>query len=103
MRALGMSFKDVYEMILWEQVLLCLASVVIGIFSGLLAGALFAPLLQSAFGQMGQMPPYEVAFSFVDIIKLIILTIVLIGVSLGAGTIMLKRIKAATAIKLGEE
>jgi putative ABC transport system permease protein len=103
MRALGMSFRDVSEMILWEQMLLCFASVIIGIVSGLLSGVLFAPLLQSAFGQMGQMPPYEVAFSFVDIIKLLVLIIILICVSLGAGTIMLKRIKAATAIKLGEE
>lgn len=103
MRALGVTFREVYEMILWEQLLICLASVVIGIISGFVTGYLFAPLLQSAFGTMGQMPPYQFAFEFNDFFKLIILVLLLISVSLTTAIIMLKNIKASTAIKLGEE
>ena len=103
MRALGMSFKEVSEMILWEQLLICAASVVLGIGSGICSGFLFSPLLQSAFGKMGDMPPYQTVFEFVDIIKLLVFIVVLVGVSIFAGIIMLKKIKAATAVKLGEE
>ncbi len=103
MRALGMSFRDIYEMVLWEQFLICFASIIVGVISGMASGVLFAPLLQSAFGSMGDMPPYQVAFEFIDIIKLVILILLLISISIAAGIFMLKRIKATTAIKLGEE
>ncbi len=103
MRALGMSFNDVYHMILWEEVLLCAASIVVGLISGIASGFLFAPLLQSAFGEMGQMPPYVISINFVDILKLLVLIALLIAVSVVAAIFILKRIKAATAIKLGEE
>ncbi len=103
MRALGVTFREIYEMILWEQLLICLASVILGIVSGFTTGYLFAPLLQSAFGTMGQMPPYQFAFEFNDIFKLIILVLLLIGVSIATAIILLKNIKASTAIKLGEE
>ena len=103
MRALGMSFDEVFNMVIWEQILLCFAAVVVGLVSGILSGILFSPLLQSAFGSMGEMPPYVVSISFADIIKLLILIALLIAVSVGAAVMILKRIKAATAIKLGEE
>ena len=103
MRALGMSFNEVFNMVIWEQILLCAAAVVVGIVSGILSGILFSPLLQSAFGSMGQMPPYVVSINFVDIIKLLVLIALLISVSVGAAVMILKQIKAATAIKLGEE
>ncbi len=103
MRALGMSFREVYEMVLWEQLLICIASVFLGIISGICSGYLFSPLLQSAFGKIGEMPPYQTMFEFIDIIKLLILVLVLIGISIFAGIMMLKKIKATTAVKLGEE
>ena len=103
MRALGMSFNEVYRMIIWEEILLCGASVVIGVISGIISGFMFSPLLQSAFSDMGQMPPYVVTINFIDILKLLILISLLILLSVGAANYMLKRIKSTTAIKLGEE
>ena len=67
MRALGMSFAEVYRMILWEEVLICAAAVVVGIVSGVISGFMFSPLLQSAFTDMGQMPPYVVTMNIIDI------------------------------------
>ena len=52
---------------------------------------------------MGDMPPYKTMFEFVDIIKLLILVLILVSISIGAGIVILKRIKATTAVKLGEE
>ncbi len=103
MRALGMSFKNIFSMIMCEECLLCVSSIVLGVGAGILSGVLFAPLLQSAFTQMGQMPPYRIMFQLTDLIKLAIIIIVLLAVSIVAASIMLKRIKAASAIKLGEE
>ncbi len=103
MRALGMSLKEIYKMIITEQILLCAAAVLLGVGAGILSGFMFAPLLQSAFETMGNMPPYTVAVSVIDIIKLIILIAVLIAIGTFAAFAMLKRINAASAIKLGEE
>ncbi len=103
MRALGMSLKEVYKMIVTEQILLCAAAVLLGIGAGILSGFMFAPLLQSAFETMGNMPPYTVAISVTDIFKLIVLIAVLIAIGTFAAFAMLKRINAAAAIKLGEE
>lgn len=103
MRALGMSFKEVYQMVLWEQILICFASLFLGIISGVVSGFMFSPLLQSAFGTMGDMPPYKTMFEIADIIKLLILILILIIISVCAGIVMLKKIKATTAVKLGEE
>ena len=103
MRALGMPVRDVYGMIAWEQILLCLASVLLGLVVGIVSGYMFAPLLQSAFGAAGQMPPLQVTVNFVDIIKVCVFILLLIASGLGVSLMMLKRINAAAAIKLGEE
>lgn len=103
MRALGMSVSNVYNMIIWEQVLLCVASILLGIVAGILSGVMFAPLLQSAFETMGQMPPYRVGINFMDFLKLLAFIVLLIGAGLMVALTMLKRINAAAAIKLGEE
>ena len=103
MRALGMPVRDVYGMILWEQILLCLASVLLGLVIGVVSGYMFAPLLQSAFGSAGQMPPLQVSIYFADIIKICVFILLLIASGLGVSLMMLKRINAASAIKLGEE
>lgn len=103
MRALGMSVRDVYSMILWEQILLCLASVLLGLVIGSISGIMFAPLLQSVFGAGGQMPPLQVSIHLADIVKICVFIVVLIASGLGVSLMMLKRINAAAAIKLGEE
>ncbi len=103
MRALGMSFKDVFKMIMLEEGLLCILPLVLGIAAGILSGFLFTPLLQSAFESMGQMPEYKVLFETSDLVKLLVLFAILIAITVVAAIVMLKRIKAASAIKLGEE
>jgi len=103
MRALGMSLKNVYAMVVWEQILLCTASIILGIASGIITGVMFAPLLQSAFGTMGGMPPYVLAYSLIDILKLVFAIAMIIVAGTASAFAMLKHIKAASAIKLGEE
>ncbi len=103
MRALGMSFKNVRSMVILEEILLCSSAIAVGLIAGVVSGVLFSPLFQSAFGEMGQMPPYVISINFNDIFKLMILITLLILISTKAVTYMLKRIKATTAIKLGEE
>ena len=103
MRALGMSFNEVYRMVVWEEILICGAAIVVGIVSGIASGFMFSPLLQSAFTEMGQMPPYVVTMNFIDIIKLLVLIVLLIASSFVAANYMIKSIRATTAIKLGEE
>ena len=103
MRALGMSLTQVNEMILSEQGLICILPIILGVVCGLAGGIMFAPLLQSAFDTIGSMPPYTVAFSIADMIKLALTVILLVAIGTVTAMSMLKKIKAASAIKLGEE
>ncbi len=103
MRALGMSFKNIKSMVFLEEILLCASAIIVGLVAGIISGYIFSPLLQSAFSEMGQMPPYVITISFNDIFKLLILVTLLIIISTKAVTYMLKKIKATTALKLGEE
>ncbi len=103
MRALGMSYPEVNKMIVWEQILLCGCSVVLGLIAGVVSGIMFSPLLQSAFSKIGDMPPYKVSIQIFDTVKLLVLVALLIVVGTVVARKMLKHIKASSAIKLGEE
>lgn len=103
MRALGMSLKQVNEMIFSEQSLICVLPIILGIVCGIGGGILFSPLFQSAFDIIGSMPPYTVSMSITDFIKLAVIVLLLVTIGTVTAMSMLKKIKAASAIKLGEE
>lgn len=103
MRALGLSLGQVKSMVFNEQALICVLPIILGMFGGIAGGALFAPLLQSAFSEMGSLPPYTVSVELADMFKLAFIILVLVGIGTYVAVKMLKYIKAASAIKLGEE
>lgn len=103
MRALGMSLGQVKSMVFNEQALICVLPIILGIAGGISGGIMFAPLLQSAFSEIGSMPPYTVSVELADIFKLAFIILILIGAGTFVAVKMLKYIKAASAIKLGEE
>lgn len=103
MRALGMPIRQVYQMIFWEQLLLAGAGVLLGIVLGGAASSLFVPMLQTAFGAADQVPPFHIVSAAADFIKIYAFIAALLALGMGLALFMLRQIKAAAAIKLGEE
>jgi len=103
MRALGMPVRQVYQMIFWEQVLLSGAAIILGIVLGGAASSLFVPILQAAFGAVDQVPPFRIVSAVSDFVKIYSFVGILLASGMLLAFVMLKQIKAAAAIKLGEE
>jgi putative ABC transport system permease protein len=90
-------------MVIWEQILVSLAAIVVGVVIGGAAGDLFVPLLEVTRSAAQQVPPFRVVADPGDYVKLY----VIVGAMLGAGLAVLgariARIRIAESIKLGEE
>ncbi|HBM81993.1 MAG TPA: ABC transporter permease [Clostridiaceae bacterium] len=103
LRAMGVSFKEIVEMLLGEQVLISGSAIIMGIVVGGITSNLFVPLLQMAYSSKEQVPPFRVVASGADYIKLyiIIALMMLTGIIILAR--MIAKINISQALKLGED
>jgi putative ABC transport system permease protein len=103
LRAMGISFKQLIALLLFEQLLTSGAAVLMGILIGNLANKLFVPLFQLSFNTVTQVLPFHVVFNASDYVRLYII----LGFMLVLGLVilgwMLSRIKIHQAVKLGED
>lgn len=103
LRAMGMKFREIISMIVYEQVLVSGVAIFAAIFIGGATSDLFVPLFQSIFDATQSVPPFAVIPERSDYIKLYIV----IGAMLLTAFIVLgrliKKIKISQALKLGED
>ncbi len=102
-RAMGMSVKNVIGMILCEQGLISLVSILAGVVLGGITSDLFVPMLEMVYSVAEQVPEFVVVATRADYGKIYLI----IGVMLALGVAILSRIIARTkidqALKLGED
>jgi len=102
-RAMGMSVGNVIGMILSEQTLISLLSILVGIILGGITSDLFVPMLEMVYSVSEQVPAFMVVASRADYGKIYLI----IGLMLALGIAVLSRIVARTkidqALKLGED
>ncbi|MDR0818912.1 MAG: ABC transporter permease [Oscillospiraceae bacterium] len=101
-RAMGLSMKDLVAMLLCEQVLISGASIAAGLGVGALTSTLFVPLIQVGYAT-GTHLPLIVAGDISDNARLLAVTgtiLVVCMVILGG---IIRRLKIAQALKLGED
>ena len=102
-RAMGMSVKNVIGMILCEQGLISLVSILVGVILGGITSDLFVPMLEMVYSVAEQVPAFVVVASRADYGKIYLI----IGLMLLLGIAILSRIIARTkidqALKLGED
>jgi putative ABC transport system permease protein len=102
-RAMGLPVRDIVAMLVAEQVLISVISVLAGIVIGSLASVLFVPLIQLAYGAAEQVPPFKVVSLSGDYIRIYAILGITFGLcSIGLARI-LSRIKMDRALKLGED
>ncbi len=102
-RAMGLSLRSLIGMLLWEQLLICGTSILVGIITGGVAAQMFVPMLQIVYSASQQVPPFHVVASGADYVKIYaFIAVMLIAGFIVLGT-LLSRIKVAQALKLGED
>lgn len=102
-RAMGISFKEIINIIIVEQALISGTSIIMGIVAGGLSSDLFISLLQIIYSSSEQLLPFKVVALRGDYLKLyfIIIMMLLIGVIvLGR---LISKININQALRLGED
>ena len=103
LRAMGMSFREIISMIVYEQILVSGVSIFLSIIIGGIASDIFVPLFQVLYNVTEQVPPFKVVSQRSDYFKLygIVLVMLLVGFIVIAR--LIKQININKALKLGED
>ena len=102
-RAMGMTKKEIIQMLINEQIFSSGISILIGAGLGVLSSILFVPLVQIFYASTDQTVPLAVVFKTFDMIRLfsvIGIVIVICMVVLGK---LISKINISQALKLGED
>ena len=103
LRAMGMSFREIISMIIYEQVLVSGVSIFLSIIIGGVASDIFVPLFQVLYNVTDQVPPFRVVSQRSDYIKLYIIVLVMLVVGFIVIARLIKKININKALKLGED
>lgn len=102
-RAMGMTKREIIQMLINEQIFSSGVSIIFGAVLGVLASKLFVPLVQIFYASTDQAVPLQVVFRTVDMIRLfsvIAIVIIICMVVLGK---LINKINISQALKLGED
>ncbi len=102
-RAMGMTMKEILRMLICEQAIITLPSILLGVACGLTAARLFVPLIQIAYSSGDLSLPLSMAGAFWDISKMFIVVFLGIGACTWMIGRMINRIHISQALKLGED
>ena len=103
LRAMGMSFREIISMIVYEQLLVSGVSIFLSIIIGGIASDIFVPLFQVLYNVTDQVPPFRVVSQRSDYIKLYIIVLVMLLVGFIVIARLIKQININKALKLGED
>ena len=102
-RNMGMSKKDVIQMLINEQIFSSGISIVIGTVIGMVSSQLFVPLVQIFYATTDQTIPLEVINEKLDLVRLFsVIGIVIIICMIVLGK-LISKINISQALKLGED
>ncbi len=102
-RAMGMSMREVFSMLINEQVFISGVSIAVGALVGNLTSRLYMPLIQLAYASADNALPLEVINRMDDNIRLFVVVGGVMLLCLVVLGVMISRMKIAQALKLGED
>lgn len=102
-RAMGMTKLQIITMLVYEQIMISVVAVVVGIIIGNITSKQFMPLMKIAAGAQEQAPPFEVIYKLQDYIRIYVVVGVMLLAGFGLLGYITSRINLAQAIKLGED
>ena len=102
-RAMGMTVRELIAMLINEHFWQSLTSVAAGAGIGYLVSRLYIPLIQIAYSSADSSLPLMVSRNMSEHIRLIAIILVVLVVCIGVLITLVRRLKVAQAIKLGED
>jgi len=102
-RAMGMSVRSIFRLLINEQLLITFMAIVIGAVVGEIAARLYVPLIQVSYTAAAQVIPLMVITQMRDYINLYSVIGVMMVACLVVLGLYVKRIKIAQALMLGED
>ncbi len=103
LRAMGMTFREIVGILGWEQLLVSGVSIAAAFIIGGIASDLFVPLFQSMYNVVDQIPPFRVAATQADYLKIYALIVLMLGGGFAILGGIIKKININKALKLGED
>lgn len=103
LRACGMHKREVFQMLIIEQIFSGIFSIFAGIAIGKLASNLFVPMIQTAYAASDQVLPMKLITDTSDLVRLYGVIAVVMAICLIVLTVLVFKLNVAKALKLGEE
>ncbi|MGN0155537.1 MAG: ABC transporter permease [Lachnospiraceae bacterium] len=102
-RAMGMSMKEIIEMLINEQIFCSLLAILCGVISGAVTSKIFISLITVAYAPENHCLPYTLYTSAADMVRIGVVVICMLDSCIFILAKMLSRMRIAQAIKLGED
>ncbi|MCD8328424.1 MAG: FtsX-like permease family protein [Ruminococcus sp.] len=102
LRAMGMRYREIIAMIIYEQILVSGVAVICSIVIGGIASDLFVPLFRSMFTSQ-KILPFSVTALRSDYLKIYALILIMLLVGFAVLGRIISKIKISQALKLGED
>jgi putative ABC transport system permease protein len=102
-RSLGLTFKNVIRIIVYEQILISGAAIAIGAITGEINSRIFVPMIQMTSKTSDQILPFKIVAYMDDYIKLYAVVILMLISGFAILIRYASGIKMTQAIKLGED
>lgn len=102
-RAMGMTRKEILQMLMCEQVLITGPAILSGSFIGMLASRLYIPLIQIAYTSADDVIPMHIVQTTLDLVKLYSVVFIVIGICMAVLGWLISKINVSQALKLGED
>ncbi len=102
LRAMGMRYREIIAMIVYEQILVSGVAVICSIVIGGIASDLFVPLFRSMFTSQ-KILPFSVTALRSDYLKIYALILIMLLVGFAVLGRIISKIKISQALKLGED
>lgn len=102
-RAMGMTVREVFAMLICEQIFITGVSLGAGVLVGILTSKLFVPLVQIAYSSADQVIPIEIISKGSDFVRLFAVIGAVILICMGILIALVSKIKISQALKLGED
>ncbi len=103
LRAMGLSVRSLFGLLMFEQIYLIVLGVAVGTGLGVYAGKLFIPFFQISTGFANAIPPFVVETAWGDVVRIYVILGVMLTVGLVSTALLIARMRLYRTVKLGEE
>lgn len=102
-RAMGMSMKEIFNMLIIEQACVSGYGILMGTITGLIASKLYVPLIEITYASSDQALPLELISYTSDYIRIFAIIGLMIAICMVVLFTMISKLKITQALKLGED